>query len=88
MDPMLRSAISTGLGIFLASAVVLPAWDKYKAWKNDPLREKVARRNWRGQWVPDLGLIRMERAIKGTFFAIVIFGVVLLMALPNVSTPH
>lgn len=65
--------IATSLGIFLAAFIGLPLMDQYSAWKADPAREKIARRNWRGVYVPDLRIIRVERALKA-------FGALFLMA--------
>lgn len=63
--------LASSLGIFIAAAFVMPAIDRYRAWKNGP-REIVARRNWRGQYIPDLTFIRIERAFWS--FWILLYG--------------
>jgi len=68
--------ISTGIGIALANAIGFPAVTRYRAWKTDPNRDRLCRRNWRGEYVPDLGIIRTERALWTLLAMVVLFGLV------------
>lgn len=58
----LRSLIATAIGIAIYRAVGAPLIEKYRTWKAGP-RQVVARRNWRGVYVPDLAIIRVERIV-------------------------
>jgi hypothetical protein len=66
--------VSTGIGIALANAIGFPAVNRYRAWKMDPARIRVCRRNWRGEYVPDLAVIRSERALWTLLALVVLFG--------------
>jgi len=66
--------VSTGIGIALANAIGFPAVNRYKAWKQDPSRERVCRRNWRGEYIPDLAIIRTERTLWTVLALLVLFG--------------
>ena len=56
----LTPILATAAGIVAYRGVVSPAAAKYRAWRDGP-RVQVARRNWRGVYVPDLGVKRGER---------------------------
>lgn len=56
----LTPILATAVGIVAYRGVVSPAAAKYRAWRDGP-RIQVARRNWRGVYVPDLGVKRGER---------------------------
>ena len=65
----LAPIIATSIGIMLYRGVLVPALGKYRAWRDGP-RIRTARRNWRGVYVPDLTIKRIER-----------FGILLVLAL-------
>ncbi len=69
--------LSTAVGIFFCTAFVFPMEKRYKEWKASD-REIIARRNWRGQYVPDLTLIRCERALKWSVISLFLLGLVAL----------
>ncbi len=64
----IASIVATSIGIALFRALVEPALRNYRTWKIGP-RTRVARRNWRGLYVPDLMIIRTERVL---WFAIIV----------------
>lgn len=71
---MLPPAVTNAIGIFIAVAFVTPLLNRYQAWKHDPQRERVYRRNWRGVFVPDLIIIRTERGLWTAFALFVMLG--------------
>lgn len=52
--------IATALGIIAYRGIVSPLAGRYRTWRDSP-RVQIARRNWRGVYVPDLGVKRGER---------------------------
>lgn len=74
---MLFRILASALSIFILNAFVFPIWNHYREWKHGP-REIVARRNWRGHYVPDLTIIRFERALKWSVVLFYLFGVFVL----------
>jgi len=80
--------IATSVGIFLARAFVIPAFDRYAAWRDDPRREKVARPNWRGIYVPDLRIIRMQRIAWGTLAVVVALSLAMAYTVPTTPLPN
>lgn len=69
----LKPLIATTVGIALFRGVVSPLLDRYFRWRNGP-RVAVARRNWRGVYVPDLAVKRGERIFWLGYLAIVVLG--------------
>jgi len=69
-----HSALASGVAAFLMSAVIWPAQKSYKAWKHDPARERVYRRDLFGRFVPDLWVTRVERTALVLIVALWIFG--------------
>lgn len=51
---------ATAVGIAAYRGVISPLAAKYRTWR-DGSRVHVARRDWRGVYVPDLGVKRGER---------------------------
>lgn len=49
-------------GVALYRGLVVPLLERYRTWKAGP-RDIVARRSWRGTYVPDLAVKRGERAV-------------------------
>lgn len=68
--------VSAAIGIAIANAIGFPAVKRYQSWKSDPNRDRVCRRNWRGEYVPDLAVIRTERALWSALGLLVAFGLV------------
>ena len=66
---MLKQALITGTGIFIARAFVLPLDARYQAWKASR-PEIILKRNWRGKLVQDLTVKRLERAVILFFVAL------------------
>lgn len=70
------------LAAMLAS-VIRAGWSHYQTWKHDPDRSKIAHRNWRGVYVPDLYLDRAERGGLAVWIGVTlvaaIVGVVLIL---------
>jgi hypothetical protein len=69
----LQPILATSLGIAIYRGVVSPLIARYLAWRNGP-RVQVARRNWRGVYVPDLGVKRGERLFWLSVLAFVALG--------------
>jgi hypothetical protein len=55
----LKPILATSLGIAIYRGTVSPLIARYLAWRNGP-RVQVARRNWRGVYVPDLAAKRSD----------------------------
>lgn len=80
---MVSHYITTALGIALANAIGFPVANRYIAWKRDPSRERVARRNWRGYYVPDLSILRTERALWIVLIGLFLFGLVCIFTIES-----
>ena len=65
--------LAVSVGIAMYRGIVAPALDRYRTWKSGP-RLLVARRNWRGIYVPDLTVKRGERIFWLCYLAIVVIG--------------
>lgn len=70
----LAPIIATSIGIMLYRGVLVPALGKYRAWRDGP-RVRTARRNWRGVYVPDLIIKRIERLCIAFVVGVILFGV-------------
>lgn len=69
----LKPILAASVGIALYRGIVSPLLDRYIRWRNGP-RIQVARRNWRGIYVPDLAVKRGERIFWLVYLAIVCLG--------------
>jgi len=69
----LKPILAVAVGIAIFRGIVSPALEKYLTWKVGP-RTQVARRNWRGVYVPDLAVKRGERIFWLMFLGIVTLG--------------
>jgi hypothetical protein len=69
----LKPIIATSLGIAIYRGIVSPLIDRYFKWRNGS-RVQVARRNWRGVYVPDLSVKRGERLFWLAYLGIVLLG--------------
>ena len=69
----LKPILAASVGIALYRGVVSPLIERYLAWRNGP-RIQVARRNWRGVYVPDLHVRRGERIFWLVYLGIVALG--------------
>jgi hypothetical protein len=69
----LQPILATTVGIAMYRGVVSPLLARYLAWRNGP-RVPVARRNWRGVYVPDLSVTRGERIFWLVYLGIVGLG--------------
>jgi hypothetical protein len=58
----LQPILATAVGIAAYRAVASPLASRYRSWRDGP-RVQVARRNWRGVYVPDLAIRRGERTL-------------------------
>ncbi len=67
----LKPIIAVTVGIAIFRGIVSPLVMRYLTWRNGP-RELVARRNWRGVYVPDLTVTRAERAFWIAYLAFVV----------------
>lgn len=67
----LKPILATAIGIALFRGVVSPLSARYLAWRDGP-RLHVARRNWRGVYVPDLAVKRGERLLWLAYAGIVV----------------
>ena len=70
----LTPIIVTSISIALYRGVAAPSISKYRAWRDGP-RVRTARRNWRGVYVPDLTIKRIERLCVALVVGVVLFGV-------------
>ena len=59
---------------------------RYSDWKHDPNRVKVASRDWRGRYVPDLKIKRIERALWLLLAGVIAFGLLVNWVL--ITNPH
>jgi hypothetical protein len=69
----LKPIIATSIGIAIYRGIVSPLLDRYFKWRNGP-RIQVARRNWRGIYVPDLYVKRGERLFWLGYLSFAVFG--------------
>lgn len=67
----LKPIIAVTVGIAIFRGIVSPLIARYLAWRDGP-RESVARRNWRGVYVPDLTVKRGERMFWLAYLGFVI----------------
>lgn len=70
----LMPILAASIGIAVFRGVVSPLIAKYITWKSGMQRVQVARRNWRGVYVPDLNVKRGERIFWLAYLAIVAIG--------------
>lgn len=84
---ILQSTIVLGLSAFIAEGFVRPTLRRYSAWKNDPNRVQVAGRDWRGRYVPDLKIKRIERALWIALGVIIVLGIAGLVTIFNQPIP-
>lgn len=71
---ILNSVIATSLGIAIYRGAVSPLLTRYHNWKVSG-RVSIARRNWRGVYVPDLGIKRVERTFWLALTCFVVLGI-------------
>lgn len=69
----LKPILAVTVGIAIFRGVVSPLIVRYLAWRDGP-RVPVARRNWRGVYVPDLNVKRGERIFWLAYLGIVVLG--------------
>lgn len=69
----LKPILAATVGIAVFRGVVSPLLARYLAWRDGP-RVQVARRNWRGVYVPDLNVTRGERVFWLAYLALVALG--------------
>lgn len=69
----LKPILAVTVGIAIYRGIVSPLLARYLAWKRGP-RVQVARRNWRGVYVPDLNVTRGERLFWLAYLGIVAVG--------------
>ncbi|WP_426257004.1 hypothetical protein [Sphingomonas sp. DC2300-3] len=69
----LKPILAASVGIALYRGIVSPMLDRYFRWRNGT-RVQVARRNWRGVYVPDLNVKRGERIFWLGYLGIVLLG--------------
>lgn len=69
----LKPIIAVSVGIAVYRGIVCPLLDRYRGWRSGN-RVQVARRNWRGVYVPDLRVKRAEQMFWLIFLGIVAIG--------------
>lgn len=69
----LKPIIAVTVGVAIFRGVISPLIERYLTWRNGS-RIKVARRNWRGIYVPDLAVKRGEQLFWLAYLAFVILG--------------
>lgn len=69
----LKPIIAVSVGIALYRGIVCPLLDRYRGWRSGD-RVQVARRNWRGVYVPDLRVKRAEQLFWLAYLALVAVG--------------
>lgn len=69
----LKPILAVAVGIAIFRGIVSPMIEKYRLWRDGP-RELVARRNWRGVYIPDLTVKRGERIFWLAFLAMAVLG--------------
>ena len=73
----MTAILATALGIAAYRGVVSPVAKRYRTWRDGP-RVQIARRNWRGVYVPDLNVKRGERLFWLAYLGIVAVGLAAL----------
>lgn len=69
----LKPIIAVSVGIAVYRGIVAPIFQRYRGWRNSN-RVQVARRNWRGVYVPDLRVKRAEQLFWLAYLAVVAVG--------------
>lgn len=69
----LKPILAVTVGIAIFRGIVSPMAARYVTWRNGP-RVQVARRNWRGVYIPDLNVKRGERVFWLVYLGIVMVG--------------
>jgi hypothetical protein len=69
----LKPIIAVSVGIAVFRGIVTPLLARYLAWRNGP-RVQIARRDWRGVYVPDLNVERGERVFWPAYLRVVALG--------------
>mgnify|MGYP003580468325 CR=1 FL=1 len=69
----LKPIIAASVGIAIYRGIISPLIARYLGWRNGP-RVQVARRNWRGVYIPDLNVKRGERAFWLAYLSMVALG--------------
>ena len=69
----LKPIIAVSVGIAVYRGIVAPLIQRYSDWR-DRDRVQVARRNWRGIYVPDLRVKRAEQAFWLAYLVLVAAG--------------
>jgi len=69
----LRPILAATIGVAIYRGILSPLIARYLGWRNGP-RTQVARRNWRGIYVPDLNVKRGERIFWLAYLALVALG--------------
>jgi hypothetical protein len=68
-----KPILAASVGIAIYRGIVSPMIARYLAWKSGA-RVQVARRDWRGIYVPDLNVKRGERLFWLAYLVIVVVG--------------
>ena len=69
----LKPILAVTIGIAVFRGIVSPLLARYLEWRNGP-RVQVARRDWRGVYVPDLNVKRGERLFWLVYLGLVVLG--------------
>jgi predicted SprT family Zn-dependent metalloprotease len=69
----LKPILAVTIGIAVFRGIISPMVAHYLSWR-DGSRVQVARRNWRGVYMPDLNVKRGERIFWLAYLAIVALG--------------
>ncbi len=69
----LKPILAASIGIAIYRGIVSPLLARYLTWRNGP-RVQVARRNWRGVYVPDLNVKRGERIFWLAYLGVATIG--------------
>ena len=69
----LKPIIAVSVGIALYRGVIAPLLQRYRGWR-DGDRVQVARRDWRGIYIPDLRVKRAEQLFWLAYLALVVVG--------------
>jgi hypothetical protein len=88
---MLGTFGTMAIAALITQGFIRPGLKRYEVWKKDPKRVQVARRDWRGRHVPDLMIIRVERALWCLLAAIILLGVAFWVHVysdPNFGVPQ
>jgi hypothetical protein len=79
----LQTPIVLGIAALATEGFIRPGLARYGAWKKDPHRIQVASRDWRGRYVPDLKIKRIERSAWLLLALVFAFGVYALYLIFN-----